>query len=196
MDPLLAAPPVHDNPVKIAAAATAINLDVKPQTAIMGSAAMPSPSAPAQQTGATRAKRHQIAVACGRCRSRKSKCDGARPSCASCKNRGAECYYDVEADATRAIAQKRRQEAMQRKLDQYQEVYQYLRERPHEEANGILQRIRDGWDVLELHHFIKEGELLLQPPPHLPNMPDLRNPSAGSIDSDLGSAALEPEPPA
>lgn len=84
---------------------------------------------------------------------------------------------------------------MQRKLDQYQEVYQYLRERPHEEANGILQRIRDGWDVLELHHFIKEGELLLQvPPPGMPGMPSLRTASAG-LDSAPNSPHLEPEAP-
>ena len=73
MDPLLAGPPVNENAVKIAAAANAMALDVKPQTAIMGSAAMPSPAAPTPQPGATRAKRHQIAVACSRCRSRKSK---------------------------------------------------------------------------------------------------------------------------
>lgn len=86
---------------------------------------------------------------------------------------------------------------MQRKLDQYQEVYQYLRERPPQEANGILQRIRDGWDVLELHHFIKEGELLLQvPPPGIPGLPSLgRDPSAG-LDSAPSSPKFDAEPPA
>ena len=77
---------------------------------------------------------------------------------------------------------------MQRKLDQYQEVYTYLRERPVEESNGILQRIRDGWDVLELCNFIHEGQLLLHSPPSFSNI-------SPNMDPDMPSTHPEPDAP-
>lgn len=80
MDPLLQAPVSPVNPVKIAAA----SLEVKPDMNLLGQQQMqlqaqqqqqqsPAAPSPQQQPGQTRAKRHQIAVACSRCRTRKSK---------------------------------------------------------------------------------------------------------------------------
>lgn len=77
MDPLLQAPVSPVNPVKIAAA----SLEVKPDLALLNHQQLqqaqqqqsPAAPSPQQQPGQTRAKRHQIAVACSRCRTRKSK---------------------------------------------------------------------------------------------------------------------------
>ncbi|PVH70178.1 hypothetical protein DL98DRAFT_521762 [Cadophora sp. DSE1049] len=42
-------------------------------------------------------KRRKIQLACNKCRSRKTRCDGHRPACVACLERGisAECSYDV-----------------------------------------------------------------------------------------------------
>lgn len=44
----------------------------------------------AQQDSASRAKR----IACVLCRKRKLRCDGARPTCSTCKRLSHDCAYD------------------------------------------------------------------------------------------------------
>jgi len=60
---------------------------------------------------------------------------------------------------------------MQRKLDQFTELYELLRERPQQEAHEILERIRAGWNVIDLLVYIKEGDLLLPATTAYPGMP-------------------------
>ncbi|KAL6249362.1 hypothetical protein RBB50_003215 [Rhinocladiella similis] len=47
-------------------------------------------------------KRRRIALACGNCRHRKSRCDGGRPKCSLCNEMGCECSYD-QAGATTSL---------------------------------------------------------------------------------------------
>ena len=49
-----------------------------------------------------RYKRTQARSACIRCRKRKAKCSGDRPSCQSCSRRNEECTYNVAEGFTRA----------------------------------------------------------------------------------------------
>lgn len=39
-------------------------------------------------------KRARVSQACEQCRSRRSKCDGRRPTCAMCESQGQKCVYD------------------------------------------------------------------------------------------------------
>ncbi|WJG35924.1 transcriptional regulatory protein GAL4 [Fusarium oxysporum Fo47] len=56
---------------------------------------LPAPSTPGSTGDEQPAvKRRRIAVACTSCRHRKSRCDGARPSCASCADGGFPCVYE------------------------------------------------------------------------------------------------------
>lgn len=47
-------------------------------------------------------KRTQVKSACMRCRKRKAKCSGDRPSCQSCSQRNEECIYNIAEGLTRA----------------------------------------------------------------------------------------------
>ncbi|KAK8872382.1 C6 transcription factor [Apiospora arundinis] len=51
-------------------------------------------------------KRRRIGLACNACRMRKSRCDGLRPSCASCLSLGFECIYEPGDSATNVIVRK------------------------------------------------------------------------------------------
>jgi hypothetical protein len=39
--------------------------------------------------------RKRVSQACDRCRSRKDKCDGKKPTCSTCLTNGRECSYDA-----------------------------------------------------------------------------------------------------
>ncbi|KAI1335982.1 fungal-specific transcription factor domain-containing protein [Xylariaceae sp. FL0016] len=54
---------------------------------------VPSPDQPAVQRKP--AKRDRVALACQRCKTRKQKCDGQRPACASCARLSIKCVYIV-----------------------------------------------------------------------------------------------------
>lgn len=55
-----------------------------------------------RRTGASSPKRRCVSTACIACRKRKSKCDGALPSCAACASvYGTECVYDPNSDHRR-----------------------------------------------------------------------------------------------
>ncbi|KAI1344808.1 fungal-specific transcription factor domain-containing protein [Xylariaceae sp. FL0016] len=65
--------------------------DVGPETA------QSSPEGPDQSMGTSEerrpSKRRRIAIACGACRSKKSRCDGQRPKCSSCQAQNIDCVY-------------------------------------------------------------------------------------------------------
>ncbi|KAI1852938.1 hypothetical protein JX265_012966 [Neoarthrinium moseri] len=51
-------------------------------------------------------KRRRIALACTACRSRKSRCNGARPRCSLCDSLGFECVYEASESSTNLIVPK------------------------------------------------------------------------------------------
>ncbi|KAF4496730.1 arylamine N-acetyltransferase [Fusarium agapanthi] len=58
------------------------------------------------ETGPPTSKRRRIGLACNACRSRKSRCDGQRPSCSSCLTLGFDCLYEPGDSATNVIVRK------------------------------------------------------------------------------------------
>ncbi|KLU89831.1 hypothetical protein MAPG_08800, partial [Magnaporthiopsis poae ATCC 64411] len=59
-----------------------------------------------QEPGPPHSKRRRIGLACNACRVRKSRCDGQRPSCASCLSLGFGCLYEPGESATNVIVRK------------------------------------------------------------------------------------------
>ncbi|KIW08512.1 uncharacterized protein PV09_01406 [Verruconis gallopava] len=54
-------------------------------------------------------RREVVAMACQPCRKRKTKCDGQRPTCSACVQRGhTNCFYDSSSDMRRTSALKKR----------------------------------------------------------------------------------------
>ncbi|KAM0816674.1 hypothetical protein AB5N19_02476 [Seiridium cardinale] len=97
-----------------------------------GSAA--DPTAPAPEMSAKevpKRKRIGVAVACNLCRSKKTRCDGARPVCGLCQKRGAvKCSYSDKRDAN----------------DETREIMELLKSEPESVAIDILKILRSNHD--------------------------------------------------
>ncbi|KAF2154754.1 hypothetical protein K461DRAFT_101621 [Myriangium duriaei CBS 260.36] len=52
------------------------------------------------------AKRRRIALACSACRTRKSRCDGARPTCSNCTSQRLVCAYEATDHLTNDVVRK------------------------------------------------------------------------------------------
>ncbi|KAI9655742.1 MAG: hypothetical protein M1821_005177 [Bathelium mastoideum] len=89
-------------------------------------------------------------------------CDGIRPACTACQQRGIPCHYDVEPEQSRMMALKRRNEELEKELSQLWELYAFLQTRPLPEAHQILNRMRSSADLLAVLQFVKDGDLLIQ----------------------------------
>jgi hypothetical protein len=53
----------------------------------------PSHSLSLMASSNTPQPRRQRVLACGACRSRRTRCDGGRPKCSSCRTRSLDCHY-------------------------------------------------------------------------------------------------------
>lgn len=89
-------------------------------------------------------------------------CDGLRPKCQPCTQRGWKCHYIAAASETRLQALKRSNQALRSEKSPYQTLVEILRSAPERDANGILARLRSGADVETLVNHVTDGDLLLQ----------------------------------
>ncbi|KAK7960450.1 hypothetical protein PG988_011664 [Apiospora saccharicola] len=105
-------------------------------------------------------KRKLVSLACARCRSHKTKCDGHRPSCGSCRARTVECAYDDDPNTTPTANLRRQYHHLAEQHQSFHELFEMLRSRPEDEALVILQRLRSSGNVQHTLHHIKEGYLL------------------------------------
>ncbi|KAH8671767.1 fungal-specific transcription factor domain-containing protein [Tricladium varicosporioides] len=64
----------------------------------------------------TASKRRRIALACSPCRARKSRCDGARPTCSGCEELGFECVYVNPTSSTNVIVGKEYLSSLEERL--------------------------------------------------------------------------------
>jgi hypothetical protein len=98
-------------------------------------------------------QRKRVAQACDRCRSRKDKCDGAKPACSACAVRGHSCSYDP------AVKKRGLPEGYVRGLENLWGFT--IREAPEIETNVIsLMEQRHGTEALPRGWNSKDGEAL------------------------------------
>ena len=126
-------------------------------------------------------------------------CDGGRPECSTCRERGTACEYDTHAAETHAQALKRKFNELQSQQSVYESIYALLQSRPQYEADEILQRIRTGADAEAILRHVSCGDLLVQLAlvpetryryefPYISAMPDfLLHPNNPYLDSDMYS---------
>ncbi|OAQ65033.1 C6 transcription factor [Pochonia chlamydosporia 170] len=107
-------------------------------------------------------RRKNITTACGACRKRKSKCDGARPICHPCIRKRSACEYTSQPHETQLQALKRRYSELERTKSARDELYDILRICSDRDAEHILQKIRTGISPDSLLRCIKEADMLLQ----------------------------------
>lgn len=96
-----------------------------------------------RRTGASSPKRRCVSTACIACRKRKSKCDGAIPSCAACASvYGTECIYDPNSDHRRKGVYKDKVDSMKARNSTLQILIEAILNATEDEAFSIVKKIR------------------------------------------------------
>ncbi|KAF2149167.1 hypothetical protein K461DRAFT_42174 [Myriangium duriaei CBS 260.36] len=146
---------------------------------------------PNQPQQPSKSRRAQVNVACERCRRRKQKCSGTRPSCEACVARRATCIYDTEPDVTRNGALKRKYNVLEDENANLRTLVDFLAHRPISEANTILQRLRSGEEVASIISYVQNGDIAEQT--HLGGVHTIlgalwsvHGPSGGWLNAQLG----------
>ncbi|KAL6697014.1 hypothetical protein J3F84DRAFT_371912 [Trichoderma pleuroticola] len=124
-----------------------------------------SESAPAaaQRRGRLPSRRIGVSVACEACRKRKTRCNGSRPKCLSCSQKGIDCHYtSANATETNSGVLKRKFQEVKQKTSDYEELYNALRKMPPDDSRAIFLLIRRGVNIKTVMRQIREGSLLLQ----------------------------------
>lgn len=130
-----------------------------PSNDTSSSAAAPKKN-PRRRAGASSPKRRCVSTACIACRKRKSKCDGAVPSCAACASvYGTECIYDPNSDHRRKGVYKDKVDSMKARNSTLQILIEAILNSTEEEAMSIVRRIRtcDSLDSVA-EHIIKHDD--------------------------------------
>ncbi|GAP85971.1 putative nitrogen assimilation transcription factor nit-4 [Rosellinia necatrix] len=88
-------------------------------------------------------KRQCVSIACIACRRRKSKCDGALPSCAACASvYGTECVYDPNSDHRRKGVYREKNDSMKASSSTLQILIEAILNAEEDEVHDIVKRIR------------------------------------------------------
>ncbi|EOO03867.1 putative nitrogen assimilation transcription factor nit-4 protein [Phaeoacremonium minimum UCRPA7] len=96
-------------------------------------------------------KRRCVSTACIACRKRKSKCDGALPSCAACASvYGTECIYDPNSDHRRKGVYREKIDSMKARSSTLQILIEAILNASEEDVPDIVKRIRtcDSLDIV------------------------------------------------
>jgi hypothetical protein len=88
-------------------------------------------------------KRRCVSTACIACRKRKSKCDGALPSCAACSSvYGTECIYDPNSDHRRKGVYREKVDSMKAQSSTLQILIEAILNAAEEDVPAIVKQIR------------------------------------------------------
>ncbi|PHH78593.1 hypothetical protein CDD80_6635 [Ophiocordyceps camponoti-rufipedis] len=88
-------------------------------------------------------KRRCISTACIACRKRKSKCDGALPSCAACASvYGTECIYDPSSDHRRKGVYRERADNIKARSSTLQIIVEAILGATEDDVDDVVKRIR------------------------------------------------------
>ncbi|OAA68998.1 nitrogen assimilation transcription factor nirA [Cordyceps fumosorosea ARSEF 2679] len=104
-------------------------------------------------------KRKCISTACIACRKRKSKCDGAVPSCAACASvYGTECIYDPNSDHRRKGVYREKTDGMKADDATLKILVEAILNASEDNVDDVVRRIRncDSLDDLALQ-ILKDG---------------------------------------
>ncbi|RYP66154.1 hypothetical protein DL769_006098 [Monosporascus sp. CRB-8-3] len=88
-------------------------------------------------------KRRCVSTACIACRKRKSKCNGALPSCAACASvYGTECVYDPNSDHRRKGVYREKIDSMKARNSTLQILIEAILNAAEDEVSDIVKKIR------------------------------------------------------
>lgn len=93
-----------------------------------------------------------------------SQCDGSRPQCRRCADRGVErCTYDVEAGKTRYTNLKSINESLVKQVGAMEDFVKSLHSKPSSEASSLLNRLRSSSDALDFVKMSHDGQINYSP---------------------------------
>ena len=96
-------------------------------------------------------------------------CNGARPTCATCADKGTTCQYDASPGLTPSAARKEKVERLETEISEMYDVFTYLQSESSTVAIRFLERLRSGGSpsVEHMHGWIDEihGRVGADPPP-------------------------------
>ncbi|TWU75526.1 hypothetical protein ED733_005841 [Metarhizium rileyi] len=96
-----------------------------------------------RRTASSSQKRRCISTACVACRKRKSKCDGALPSCAACASvYGTECIYDPNSDHRRKGVYREKVDTMKARSATLQVLIEAILNAAEDDVSSVVDRIR------------------------------------------------------
>ncbi|KAF4988234.1 hypothetical protein FGRMN_9886 [Fusarium graminum] len=101
-------------------------------------------------------RKNRVVSACQPCKLKKVRCDGVRPQCNVCHQRGRDCVYPVEISKVDGLV--KRQQALQENVESFVTLYRYLQDKPSSEANALFERIRNGFGIDAALEFVKAKE--------------------------------------
>ncbi|RFN54941.1 zn(2)-c6 fungal-type DNA-binding domain protein [Fusarium flagelliforme] len=100
---------------------------------------------------------------------KRTQCDGARPICTPCTNRGQQCHYSLEASDAKPAILKRKYEsvakefqALQQSHENLEQLFHAVQNRSENDAAAIVHRIRQGVDPGSILRHLQAGDLLVQ----------------------------------
>lgn len=101
---------------------------------------------------------------CFRCRCRKKKCDGARPQCSYCLERGELCHYGVKASfhSSRQMTLSIEDSAALSELEKRREATPQVTTQFVDNTSHIVQSYQEGLDTT-LEHVEADGESYIMP---------------------------------
>ena len=114
---------------------------------------------PRRNTDVSNQKRKCISTACIACRKRKSKCDGALPSCAACASvYRTECIYDPNSDHRRKGVYREKTDGMKAQDSTLKILVEAILNASDDDVGDIVSKIRgcDNLDTLALQ-ILKTG---------------------------------------
>lgn len=142
-------------------------------------APLPQPPLPPKKKSRARAdpasqKRRCVSTACIACRKRKSKCDGALPSCAACASvYGTECVYDPNSDHRRKGVYREKIDSSKTRSSTLQILIEAILNAAEDDVPDIVHTIRtcDSLDSVA-ESLLRQDPVPLQPSAMLDSFQD------------------------
>ncbi|PSN59983.1 hypothetical protein BS50DRAFT_579503 [Corynespora cassiicola Philippines] len=96
-------------------------------------------------------KRVRISSACDACRTKRTRCDGGRPTCAACTERSSECTYTKnDGRESRPTALKEENSSLNAKVAAFNDIVNLLKRMSPEAAQHALHRLSTGSDPVAM----------------------------------------------
>ncbi|KAG5997663.1 Nitrogen assimilation transcription factor nit-4 [Claviceps spartinae] len=103
---------------------------------------------PRRRADLARQKRRCVSTACVACRKRKSKCDGALPTCAACASvYGTECAYDPDSDHRRKGVYREKTDSLKTGDTTLRVLIEAILNAPEDHVSSLVNRIRSCHDL-------------------------------------------------